>query len=189
LLEDTPTTPTGIHTVRVGGQPDGVEIDVYCDMDTDGGGWTLVGRSVLGASSVPFGWFSSTGTVDDDLLPYSLDAGAALLDFSEILIGGYTTEKTWGPNVYKVAVPMDFMWIYTDAPVALTPITVVGDCNPTDGPSHLRLWGFTELNSRFWFGADLDLTDGVEFGELDSNSTTCATGGVLDGLGGMVFVR
>jgi hypothetical protein len=190
LLEDEPTTPTGIHSVHVGGQPDGVEIEVYCDMDIDGGGWTLVGRSVGSAAQVPFGWFSSTGLVDDDLAPYSLDAGAALLDFSEVLLGNYTTGKTWGTNVFRIQVPEDFLYIYTDAPVELTPVTVQGPCAPTGGPSHLRSWGFTELGDRFWFNDDvLDLTDGLEWAFLDTDSGGCTTGGDITSGSGMVFVR
>ena len=37
LQNGDPSAATGIYTLS----PEGTTIDVYCDMDTDGGGWTL----------------------------------------------------------------------------------------------------------------------------------------------------
>ena len=42
LLSDDPTLLSGVYTIDVDGLGNGAPIDVYCDMETDGGGWTLL---------------------------------------------------------------------------------------------------------------------------------------------------
>jgi hypothetical protein len=49
LLQDDPTATSGIYSVDPDGPSSGkAPVDVRCDMDTDGGGWTLVGREAVG---------------------------------------------------------------------------------------------------------------------------------------------
>jgi hypothetical protein len=190
LLSADASAPSGVHVVHAGGDPEGAEIPVYCDMETDGGGWTLVGRNVAGDWSISIGWHRAHGLVDDDSTPYSLNAGLAELDFTQILIGTYASGKVWGDHVYRLDVPEQFLWIYIDAPVETVATTVHGVCAPEGGPTHLRWTGFTRLDDSFFFGDSLsDLGDGFLPSRLNTDYDDCDRGGLMHNLQGMVFVR
>lgn len=68
------------------------ELEVYCEMAHDGGGWTLVARSVYGIKE-NFGWFVAHGDVRNDDVPFSLDISHVKFDFKEILVATRSTEK------------------------------------------------------------------------------------------------
>jgi hypothetical protein len=60
-LQADPAAATGVYTLR----PERRNHDVYCDMDADGGGWTLVGAaSGVGVSLDNYGVTSSAGLDD-----------------------------------------------------------------------------------------------------------------------------
>ncbi|MEQ1501891.1 MAG: MopE-related protein [Myxococcota bacterium] len=60
VLEDDPTSATGPYPLA----PAGATVEVWCDMDTDGGGWTLV-SSTRGTppDDASGGWYADLGTM------------------------------------------------------------------------------------------------------------------------------
>ena len=106
-------------------------------MTTDGGGWTLVGRSAAGEWKLEFGWNWTTGALDNDDVPYALGAEAAELEVSEILFGSRMGGKTWGPDVYKAYAPDLYVFLYREVPYFGMVETVVGACTPEEGPYQL----------------------------------------------------
>lgn len=64
---------------------------VYCDMRTDGGWWTMIARSVKNTDYVwNFGWLYSVGAADDNSRPYSLWNKVKDIMFSEFLFWVYS---------------------------------------------------------------------------------------------------
>lgn len=191
LLEEDPSTPDGVYTLHVGGDPEAPTFDAYCDMSTAGGGWTLVGRSVPGEwGTLPFGWMEQTGDLADDAAPYSLDASATELEFSEVLIGTHDGAKGWGADAYVLTVPPHFVFVCARAPWATTVTTVIGDCQPEDGPHHLRYIGWTSEPDIFHIADGMGIEgDGLEPPSWDTDHTDCDGGGNLHGLPGMIMVR
>lgn len=192
LLAAQPDTPSGEYVLNVGGDPAAATFTAYCDMDTDGGGWTLVGRSAAGSypSDFEFGWDTPTGTVADERMPYALGAKGAGLRFEEIAVGTHVGGNAWGDNVYVLAVPLDFLIIYEKAPYEVVPQTLVGTCAPAGGPTELRWVGWTDFPTLFPIGPDPDETfDGLEPASFDANVADCDAGGLLHMQQAMVMVR
>jgi len=82
----------GIYSIN----PAGTEFDVYCEMNEQGGGWTLVARSTTGWS----GSFTA-GTALWDLTnlnsSYNLDVSA--IDFTQVMLASYQNIRNI--NIYK----------------------------------------------------------------------------------------
>jgi len=109
---------TGYYWVNMGS---GTE-RVFCDMTTNGGGWTLVARSGgpvvtfsascnggLSGVNGPMGWTVARGSAADTTNPYSMGVFSRNLAFTEVLIGEASgTSNSWGGNVYQQSLPAAF---------------------------------------------------------------------------------
>lgn len=62
LKTNNPSLSSGTYTINIAGN----EKVVYCDMVTDGGGWTLVGR---GVQQRLFGWNSTREAINQNISP------------------------------------------------------------------------------------------------------------------------
>jgi hypothetical protein len=185
------TRTTGLHHFKGGNGP----FDAWCDMDTDNGGWTLVGRGVTLQSSTNFGWFRSSGTpATDRVTPYSLNAPANGLTFSHALVGDVDQAapdaNTWGADVNRVDLPSGFPGNFQSSAggALVTVITTNASCSGSQ-ITMLSVAGYTGHGSQFYFRDNLSdgpyglFPDGFHLNYGDCRS------GTMDGRPGMVMVK
>lgn len=198
LHEARPELGDGLHYVDFDGDGSAPPQPAWCDMTTDGGGWTLVARSVRGIQVADFGWTQTHGDLTDDAEPYSLDAVEVGIAFTEILFGARGPGKTWSTPVFKHAVPASYLDDYRTS--GFTPpggaVTVLGKCAPPGGPLMLAVIGWTDEIDHFSFR---DKGDAPGFGlfsdEWNTNGAPppdpsgCTYAASLHGKEGMLFVR
>jgi hypothetical protein len=196
------TLGSGVYDVITGTR---AVVQVYCDMDSFGGGWTLVARSAeldASAPEVAFGWRNRTGTLapSGDGAPYSLGiTGALVFPFTEILFGARGDGKTWNGPVYDRVVPSSFLDDYANQGTAPGPSDWrAGSCKPDpthDQPSMLSVLGFTDRSDSFFFSDQPTSFFGLYADRWDTNgaqatnANRCSYTGDLTDKQGMIFVR
>jgi hypothetical protein len=195
LLAARPDVPSGVYEVSDAAQV----VRVYCDMKSFGGGFMLVGRSVVGGAG-SFGWRIVAGRVDNDDAPYSLGlvGPLAALPFTEVVFGARGDGKVWGANVFRHTVPGDFLVAFqTTGTAQRSATTMAGACDPpNDGPVMLSRLGLTDRKDHFFFSDQVSTPsfgfwpDGWDTnGAYATPATMCSYTGSLTGSQGMIFVR
>lgn len=191
-----PALPSGIYRVDVEGRAQ--TVDLYCDMDVVGGGWTLVGRSVAMAGG-DFGWSSQRGAVEDDSGPYSLGIAALGISFSELLVGDRGEGKSWGENAFVLSgVPVGFVDMFQESELTLGLASLPSNvCPATEDVLMLRYAGWTALVEVFWL-RDMPYDDfnygllaggfGLFYDDLN-DMEACWRTGKLSTKQGMIMVR
>lgn len=193
LRDDTcvvPPAASGLHEIDVDGPGARAPFDVWCDMEIEGGGWTLYGRT--DNTEETFGWTTPFGSPSVDSMPYSLGLGSAFA-FTEVIVGKRNAGKDWAMNpVFHFTVPAGFVITYATSAYAITDLRVVqGGCMPAGGaPSMLRYAGHTNADDHFFFrdlsGFDVYGMRGDDWSLFDNS---CDMSGTLDGQSGMIMVR
>lgn len=192
---------SGYYTVNMGSGNE----TVYCDQATDGGGWTLVGRSAPNAAAANnFGWRGVRGSVTSFADAYSMGALNKNLPFTQVLFGGAVAgTNTWGAAVYRTNASRANMLaastepFYAGVPYALTA--------GASGSFYMALnMGFTSNSPNSFFFRDMAAAPdsyGLHAGNWQTaygdgpNTPPTGTnpgspfGGNLNGLQGMLMVR
>lgn len=168
---------------------------VYCDMDTAGGGWTLVGRSGSGGA---MGWYSSGGSVSGTGT-YSLGVLNYNIPFSQIMFGGGSTSpsNSVGPYAYYHNVSRSILTSYTGSMVYLdTPGSISGSSNfrMAANMGYTSYEGFFFRDCCGYAGYGLYATgwltaygDGTT--DIQGQGANAAYGGYLNNRHGAIYVR
>lgn len=191
-----PSKSSGVYTIDPDGSGPSKAVEVYCDMTTAEGGWTLVARSVAKSTSA-FGWKQAAGAIRIDDDAYSVDA-KKLAPFTEILFGARGDGKTWSEPIYRRPLPPDFLESFGGRIAQQSgSASVAGSCKPNipnGEPTMLSRAGNTDDNDHFLF-TDQDTpsrfglhADGWETNG-DQAPPRCGYDGLLTGKQGMIFVR
>jgi len=159
-------------------------------MELDGGGWTLVGRSVASGSG-NIGWGTANGYPSDDRATFSMDVLGLGPAFSELAFGQRGAGKTWLITYKHVAATHDFPAAFSSSALEMgQPLVLAGGCSP-GANSMFRFVGFTSRTEVFFVRdqGNNSGTFGLKNNRWESNSSDCPEGGDIDDSDGMLMLR
>ncbi len=186
--------------------------EVYCNMEIDGGWWTLVARSSNNSSPNNFWWLSKTWTVRDNNAAYSLWEESTTLGFWEIMISSYVE---WKNIEYAAKTSIDKNYIKNSSnywtfsrgigctevyPISnwMSPCDITWQDWKTTDHSALVFWGLLNystdnlLNDTHYFFDEYARNSATLHYWMESswwNKTTWDGLGVMENKQGMIFVR
>ncbi|MDD3645999.1 MAG: fibrinogen-like YCDxxxxGGGW domain-containing protein [Candidatus Gracilibacteria bacterium] len=175
IKQVTGVNSDGVYTIN---PTSSSSFTAYCDMNTDGGGWTLVARSASGTTG-NFGWNTATGSLYIDSLPYSLgDVKSDSIDFSGLMIATYSNGKSLD-LAYKMDV--DNNDLISNIGSSIDTANVIQINGDTTSTTDFNKWGTFTSTTGYWF-SDNTTDKGLHIDGFSSNST-------FSGNQGMIFVR
>lgn len=180
---------TGVHMLF---DADDAPYEAFCLMEIQGGGWTLVGRSRPNTVDEGFGWRSERGSVDDYSDAYSLGASVKELEFTEILVADHEAgESVPFERAYVIVMQPGFINDHDDSTVEPESVTtVLGDCDPSGGPSMMNFLGYTARTDVFFVRDNMgDDNFGLQADHWALAHDNCNQGGELNDTQGVIFVR
>lgn len=123
ILAADPLAPSGIYEIDVDGCGPQAPFDVYCDMDTDGGGWTELTPALgctLGGTLVAVDGAAIEG-IDPECRPFTRDGGDGHTyhytipfpgGFTQLMLVDYVARANAGPGDVS-DLSYDTLWVQT----------------------------------------------------------------------------
>lgn len=176
ILDAGVSTGDGVYTI----DPDGVygdlaAFDVYCDMTTDGGGWTLIMRMGSGDTTFVYdsAYWENTVPYNDDILDPTTDTSAKFESYSKVYgdeirgCGGATGVCiTEGLSSHSTAQTVFLGDIYQAGTISRTELIAVFPPDDTTQPN----CNYNGLNAEIGSQGMK-----VRFGLIGNNENNCTT--------------
>lgn len=146
IKQRTGTTTDGLYWIK---PPNGSAVQVWCDMNTDGGGWILIARTHptdTGVAAGTWGWASTTtyGSPTTYTTAYHLGFKSLYNNgfrVSQFIFGNQLNNisNNWGPFIYQVSADMDALITSDTLQSCLAYQTLKSDTNVYGSTAYPRM--------------------------------------------------